>query len=471
MNQGEWHLHQGQWLAQGWQLGSPLAGRQLPSEVSNEKSSRAAAIQPHVRVVPRPPLLTASPAQFRSPSPPAAARPQVYFGLPTPAQRLAILQVHTRRWGRPPPEGLLRQVAARTEGYAGADLQALCTAAVMAAVRRSAPLLLELAEQEGREGSAAPGHGADNRPQVGAAGSAADAHGSQQQQQASAAAQPHAHEQQQAGQQQSKRQQQRQHLLDGLEVQAHDWREALAAAPPPCSRRHGLSALAAEAATPLQQQELPLVAGALKQLLAAMHAADLPLPPAAAAAAQAASTDAQAGSVPAEEWASAGAAAAGPSVQRLGEPGSARLESVLLEHGALRPSPSSAASAGREPAPAATDVACGSRDRRAARLAALGDEGERLGRLGRSYPPCRLLLWGEGEQGQEAAAGAVLKLFDGEPPRLLLVDSFGVQQAFQQHCCLTVSPPGCCSSTVLGRSRLSSSTCCARGCGCTHAGC
>ena len=39
-----------------------------------------------------------------------AACVQVYFGLPTPAQRLAILRVHTQRWGRPPPPELLQQV-------------------------------------------------------------------------------------------------------------------------------------------------------------------------------------------------------------------------------------------------------------------------------------------------------------------------------------------------------------------------
>ena len=47
------------------------------------------------------------------------------------------------RWDRPPAAKTLRQVAAATEGYAGADLQGLCTAAVLAAVRRQAPLLTE----------------------------------------------------------------------------------------------------------------------------------------------------------------------------------------------------------------------------------------------------------------------------------------------------------------------------------------
>ena len=47
------------------------------------------------------------------------------------------------RWDRPPAAKTLQQVAAATEGYAGADLQGLCTAAVLAAVRRQAPLLTQ----------------------------------------------------------------------------------------------------------------------------------------------------------------------------------------------------------------------------------------------------------------------------------------------------------------------------------------
>ena len=47
------------------------------------------------------------------------------------------------RWERPPAAKTLQQVAAATEGYAGADLQGLCTAAVLAAVRRQTPLLTQ----------------------------------------------------------------------------------------------------------------------------------------------------------------------------------------------------------------------------------------------------------------------------------------------------------------------------------------
>ena len=47
------------------------------------------------------------------------------------------------RWQEPPTAKMLHSVAAATEGFAGADLAALCAATVHAAVRRAAPTLLE----------------------------------------------------------------------------------------------------------------------------------------------------------------------------------------------------------------------------------------------------------------------------------------------------------------------------------------
>lgn len=58
-----------------------------------------------------------------------------------------MLILAPRRWDRPPAAKTLKQVAAATEGYAGADLQGLCTAAVLAAVRRQAPLFTEGLEE------------------------------------------------------------------------------------------------------------------------------------------------------------------------------------------------------------------------------------------------------------------------------------------------------------------------------------
>lgn len=55
---------------------------------------------------------------------PALRRPgrfdrEVYFGLPTAADRQAILQVLTRRWKPAPERALLQRLAAATEGFAG----------------------------------------------------------------------------------------------------------------------------------------------------------------------------------------------------------------------------------------------------------------------------------------------------------------------------------------------------------------
>lgn len=47
------------------------------------------------------------------------------------------------RWADPPSAALLSKIAERTEGFAGADLQALCTSAVMAAAKRAAPSLID----------------------------------------------------------------------------------------------------------------------------------------------------------------------------------------------------------------------------------------------------------------------------------------------------------------------------------------
>ena len=60
---------------------------------------------------------------------------EVFFGLPSTAQRKAILTALTRRWEHRPSTACLNKVAAETEGWAGADLSGLCTAVVMGAAR------------------------------------------------------------------------------------------------------------------------------------------------------------------------------------------------------------------------------------------------------------------------------------------------------------------------------------------------
>ena len=118
---------------------------------------------------------------------------------------------------------------------------------------------------------------------------------------------------------------------------------------------------------------------------------DLPLPPPAADAARVAA-----------------AAVAGSSQAGQGSKQEGRLEAVLLRHGALL-APASQPEAAAAAAAGGAAVAA-----QAAPHAADEDMEAQLQRLGRSYPHCRLLLWGEGEQGQEAAAGTLLKLMDGE---------------------------------------------------------
>ena len=80
---------------------------------------------------------------------PALRRPgrfdrEVHFALPGPAARRDILRLHTREWRPRPSEEIIAAVVARTEGAAGADLRAVATAALLAALRRVKPRLLAL---------------------------------------------------------------------------------------------------------------------------------------------------------------------------------------------------------------------------------------------------------------------------------------------------------------------------------------
>ena len=80
---------------------------------------------------------------------------ELLFPLPPPRARAAILKLATRQWeeeGRP-GRLLLAALAGATHGYAGADLRALCTDAVLRAVRRASPLLLKGDACEGAGGA------------------------------------------------------------------------------------------------------------------------------------------------------------------------------------------------------------------------------------------------------------------------------------------------------------------------------
>lgn len=86
---------------------------------------------------------------------PALRRPgrfdrEIYFPLPSGKDREAILSLHTQKWPKRLSGCLLKWVAKQTVGFAGADLQALCTQAAIIALKRSFPLQEVLLAAESR---------------------------------------------------------------------------------------------------------------------------------------------------------------------------------------------------------------------------------------------------------------------------------------------------------------------------------
>ncbi|KAF7850782.1 hypothetical protein BT93_L5023 [Corymbia citriodora subsp. variegata] len=61
------------------------------------------------------------------------------FPLPGCEARAEILDIHTRKWKKPPSEELRQELAASCVGYCGADLKALCTEAAIRAFRERYP--------------------------------------------------------------------------------------------------------------------------------------------------------------------------------------------------------------------------------------------------------------------------------------------------------------------------------------------
>lgn len=166
---------------------------------------------------------------------PALRRPgrfdrEVYFGLPQAVQREAILKAHTRRWDPVPRAEVIKKLASVTDGYAGADLAALCTAAVMNAVKRGSPQLLQHAEAL-------------------ADGLSADIIGPDP-------------------------------IIPDIRVEQMDWDAALTAAPPPCSKRHAAQALTGDALRPMSYHTVPLLLPLLKNVLKTFGKSSLPLFPA-----------------------------------------------------------------------------------------------------------------------------------------------------------------------------------------------
>jgi SpoVK/Ycf46/Vps4 family AAA+-type ATPase len=92
---------------------------------------------------------------------PALRRPgrfdrELLFSLPSLPARKDILAIHTRKWHPRPAPALIDSLAARTTGYCGADLKALCTEASLAAIRRAVPALYNPSLASMRSAAALP---------------------------------------------------------------------------------------------------------------------------------------------------------------------------------------------------------------------------------------------------------------------------------------------------------------------------
>lgn len=142
---------------------------------------------------------------------------EIYFPLPSVKDREAILHVHTRKWPKPASQYVLSRVAQQTPGYAGADLQALCTQAAMIALKRQFPLqeLLHSTEKK-LESNKLPS-------------------------------------------------------LPLVTVKESDWAAALVQAPPPCSRRAASMAINDVTALPLQRHMVSALLQPLVELLVSLY--------------------------------------------------------------------------------------------------------------------------------------------------------------------------------------------------------
>ncbi|KAK9152881.1 hypothetical protein Sjap_000361 [Stephania japonica] len=163
---------------------------------------------------------------------PALRRPgrfdrEIYFPLPSVQDRTSILSLHTERWPQPLSGSLLKWIAEQTAGFAGADLQALCTQAAMVALKRNCSLheLMSVAEKVPDKSRRLP--------------------------------------------------------LASFPVEEQDWLVALASAPPPCSRREAGMAANDVISSPLHAYLLiPCLLGPLSYLLISLYLDDrIWLPP------------------------------------------------------------------------------------------------------------------------------------------------------------------------------------------------
>ncbi|KAK4285915.1 hypothetical protein QN277_002541 [Acacia crassicarpa] len=153
---------------------------------------------------------------------PALRRPgrfdrEIYFPLPSIEDRASILSLHTQRWPKPITGSLLEWIAKNTPGFAGADLQALCTQAAINALKRNFPLqeVLSAASEEDSGGKRL--------------------------------------------------------ALPSFAVEERDWLEALSCAPPPCSRREAGTAANDIECAPLPTHLIPCLLQPLCTLLVSLH--------------------------------------------------------------------------------------------------------------------------------------------------------------------------------------------------------
>lgn len=308
---------------------------------------------------------------------PALRRPgrfdkEIYFGLPSMQHRTAILDAHTRKWNPRPTNQLLERVAVATEGFAGADLAGLCTAAVLAAVRRSVPgldMLYEGSKCRDPVGYRSGNHGKRSSNKAVCAG---------QQQQPSKTS-----------------------LLDSIQVTSDDWDAAIAAAPPPCSRRGALSALLSDAVRPIPWHLSPMLVLPMQRIL--QEVVQWPL------AAQMLNHEALTGINRLFRH----------TIDDLGGDADAALQvqvvdKVLQELGIVEKQPGHlciAPGAGEDTDRLASDTLSSSASHATATIADSNKAASVAHKA--AQPHCLLLLSGDGASSEELLAGAVLKLFQG----------------------------------------------------------
>ncbi|CBI20249.3 unnamed protein product, partial [Vitis vinifera] len=162
---------------------------------------------------------------------PALRRPgrfdrEIYFPLPSVKDRISILSLHTQRWPKPVTGPLLNWIARKTAGFAGADLQALCTQAAIIALKRNCPF------------QALVSHAGEKAPD------------------------------------------RNRYPLPSFAVEERDWLEALSCAPPPCSRREAGMSANEVVSSPLPTHLISCLLRPLSSLLVSLYLDEcLYLPP------------------------------------------------------------------------------------------------------------------------------------------------------------------------------------------------